>query len=310
MPQSLIRARIDERVSLSFDVDADGRPFNIHGSLPATARFYATDLMPSLRASHFQLGQTRRDCSITYAPKEQEFADAPLGTIALLGVAQRTRMDSSAWNRIASGDCRTGVRASPLRRAFPDWRKLARREGVHNWSYVRFDIDQDGVPFAVSTVISSGYAELDAEAQRVATEGRFASGPRSGCAEVWWTGPEVLPAPAMPSKSEFPSNEACEIPDRWMREPRLVYPRAYNQRAIEGWAVLRYDVAPWGEVGSIEVLAAQPSSEIGEAAKAVLANAQFKPLDAGLSGCVDRVIFKIGSREPGAEQASSDFATD
>jgi TonB family protein len=280
-------------ITISFALDADGRPQGMTGSAEPRWRLQMRDLMPSLRASRFAVQASQTGCTITYTPQTTSIAEAPLETLARFGVAQRLRMGKEVWNRISPGTCNDTPRLAPLSRAFPDFRKLVRREGRREWTYVTYDVDSDGVPVNLATLLTSGYGALDDEARAAAAAGRYAGGPRTGCMQAWWTGPETIPAPPMPPKSEPEGNPACEIKDRWDRQPRLVFPTTYQQRAIEGWAILRFDVAPWGEIGSIEVLDAQPSSEFGEAAVGVIRNARFKPQESGLKGCIDRVIFRI-----------------
>lgn len=294
-PQPLM-GRITEGVqpvTVTFAIDADGRAVDMTAALEPRYRLLARDLMPSLRASRFAVEEPQSGCTITYTSEAQTIAEAPLETLAQLGVAQRLRVGKDVWDRIAPGDCRDKPRLAPLSRSYPDFRKLTRREGTRQWTYVSYDIDSDGTPVNLATPFTTGDAALDAEARAAVAAGRYAGGPRTGCAQAWWSGVETIPAPPIPPKQDTHGNPACEIKDRWEREPRLVFPPNYRQRAIEGWAILRYDVAPWGEIGAIEVLEAQPSSELGDAAVNVIRNARFKPLDAGLKGCVDRVIFRI-----------------
>lgn len=289
----LLPRNSEEPVSLAFDLDAEGRPFNIRNMAEKPVPPPARDLMPSLRASRFAVDAPLQDCRISYALQSQSIAQAPLETIARLGVAQKLRITTDAWNRITTGDCRKSPRLAPLSRSYPDFRKLTRRQGARQWVYVTYDIDADGVPVNLAVPVTSGYGELDAEARAAVAAGRYAGGPRTGCVQAWWTGSGKIPAPPIPPKSESRGNQACEIKDRWEREPRLTFPAPYLQRAIEGWAILRFDVAPWGDIGAIEVLAAQPSAEFGEAAVNVIKRARYKPQEGGLSGCVDRVFFRV-----------------
>lgn len=308
-PQPQIRARGAPGeigvITVSFALDAEGRPIDITGTIAPQFRLQARDIMPSLRASRFAVDGARTGCTIRYTPEIRSMDEAPLEAIARFGVAQRLRMPKEAFTRIAPGDCRESPRAAPLTRSYPDFRKLTRREGEHHWAYVTYDLDADGVPVNLAVPLTSGYPELEAEARRAVAAGRYAGGPRTGCVQAWWTGPDAIAAPPIPPKDETRGNAACEIKDRWDREPRLVFPPNYRQRAIEGWAILRFDVAPWGEIGGIEVLEAQPSSEFGEAAVNVIRGARYKPIDSGLKGCVDRVIFRMKS-EP--DQGDGDTA--
>ena len=71
------------------------------------------------------------------------------------------------------------------------------------------------------------------------------------------------------------------------------FPEPFRRRPFEGWAVVRYDVAPWGATGNIEVLASEPAAAFGEQAKRVIASATKAPLSSGMAGCVDRVLFRL-----------------
>jgi TonB family protein len=308
--QFLTAANAPQPVRLNFDLDSEGRPFNIRSEIDKRARQQTRDLMPSLRASRFTVDGARQSCSITYTPQSAPFAEAPLETLAALGVATRLRMSKDAWERISPGDCRDAPRLAPLTRTYPDFRKLTRREGARQWTYVTYDIDGEGVPVNLATALTSGYDALDAEARAAVQAGRYAGGPRTGCAQAWWTGPATIPAPPIPPKSETGGNPACKLEDRWDKEPRLTFPPEYRQRAIEGWAILRFDVAPWGEIGGIEVIDAQPSSEFGEAAMNVLRSARFKPQESGLSGCIDRVIFRMRKDEADTADGAADARTE
>lgn len=285
-----------EPLPVSFSIDATGRAESI--SLPALQgmSFQTRDLLPSLRASRFAVSAPQEGCTIRYVPRTHTIAEAPLETLARLGVAQRLRMGKEAWDRLSPGDCRDAPRLAPLARSYPDFRKLARREGQREWTYVTYDVDSAGVPINVATAYTSGYDALDAEARAVVAAGRYAGGPRKGCVQAWWTGADEIPAPPIPPKAETQGNPACEGEDRWTRDPRLVFPVNYRERQIEGWAILRYDVAPWGQIGALEVVEAQPSAEFGEAAMNVIRNAKLKPQDSGFKGCIDRVIFRIRDR--------------
>ena len=310
-PQLQTRITLDadepQTVVINFAVDAEGRAYDISSKTEPRLRLRSRDLAPALRASRFAVDTPQTGCTISYTPRLERMAEAPAETVARLGVGQRLRMPKEAWERIASGDCRNTPRVAPLTRSYPDFRKLTRREGERQWTYVTYDLDAEGVPVNLAVPLTSGYAELDAAAREAVAAGRYAGGPRTGCVQAWWTGPEIVPAPPIPPKSETEGNPACEIKDRWEKEPRLTFPLNYQQRAIEGWAILRYDVAPWGDIGAIEVLAAQPSAEFGEAAVNVIRQARFKPQESGLKGCVDRVIFRIRADEREMQEAGAEM---
>lgn len=297
-------------VSLAFDLDADDHPFNIRSNAPPASRYLARDLMPALRASRFAAGpEGTADCRITYTASAEPFDALDIATLARYGAVPRQQLTRAAWQRIAPGDCRDNPRLAPLLRAYPDWRKIAARPGTRSWSYVRYDVDAAGKPVKIETAISAGDPALDAEVRAAIAQSRFAGGPRTGCGVVLWRDPGTVPAPPIPPAGTHPENPACESYDRWARAPQLTYPDTYRQRAIEGWAIVRFDVAPWGQIGEITVLEAQPTTEFGDAAVNVLRNARFKPMAGGLSGCVDRVIFRMRP-DPAAPPEDEPAGTD
>jgi hypothetical protein len=55
-------------------------------------------------------------------------------------------------------------------------------------------------------------------------------------------------------------------------------------------------VAPWGEIGNVRVLAAQPAAAFGLAAERGLRGARLAPGKQGLTGCIDTVRFRIGAQ--------------
>ncbi len=280
--------------TVTFDLDPDGRPFNLRSDVQPSYRLEARDVMPALRASSFATGTgAKTGCRITYTASVVPFDEMDLATLARYGAVPRQQLTSAAWQQIAPGNCRDNPRLAPLLRGYPDWRKIAARPGMRSWSYVRYDVNAAGKPVKIETAVSAGDPALDAEVRAAIAQSRYAGGPRTGCGVVLWRDPGTVPAPPIPPAASIKSNPACEIDDRWARAPQLTYPDTYRQRAIEGWAIVRFDVAPWGQIGEVTVLEAQPTTEFGDAAVNVLRNARFKPMAGGLSGCVDRVIFRM-----------------
>ena len=198
-----------EPVTVTFAIDAEGRAHSMTSTIAPRLRGVTSDLLPALRASRFVVGAPQTGCTIGYTARMQEIAEAPLEVLARLGVAQRLRIGKEVWERLSPGDCRDAPRLAPLARSFPDFRKLVRREGSREWTYVTYDVGSDGVPVNVATAFTSGYDALDAEARAVVAAGRFAGGPRKGCAQAWWTGAETIAAPPVPPVSDTQGNPAC-----------------------------------------------------------------------------------------------------
>ncbi|MEN2786276.1 TonB family protein [Sphingomonas qilianensis] len=116
----------------------------------------------------------------------------------------------------------------------------------------------------------------------------------------------MIPAPELPSSDKSSVQpDACKALGEWARELRLTYPANYRRRGIEGGAVVSYDVAPWGAVGNLKVVASEPTSDFGEAATAMLAGAARTSSAIGASGCIDRVRHVMG--KPRASLPAEDW---
>ncbi len=158
-----------------------------------------------------------------------------------------------------------------LLRAFPDFAKVAGTPGVKDWSLIGFDTDAGGVPVRMRTLHTTGNAALDAAAAKAVGESRFTGGARTDCLYPYWKAAEKLPAPPIPDEEALrPEGSVCASKPEWNSRPVLVFPEPWRRRAIEGWAVVSYDVAPWGAVGNARVLASQPSEDFGRQAMSIV----------------------------------------
>jgi TonB family protein len=204
-----------------------------------------------------------------------------------------------AWKRIVAGtDCSGDKRTQPLLRAYPDFAAVPGAAGVRDWSMIRFDTDSSGTPINITVRTGSGNAALDRAAVEAVGKSRFTPGQRSGCHYPYWKAAPRLAAPAPPPETE--KRDACGDTGKWEVKPTLVYPPEYSRRAIEGWAVVRYDIAPWGATGNVTVVSAQPSADFGEQAKAMIERAKAAPSAAGVQGCSVRVRYAMPEVDDGA----------
>ena len=100
----------------------------------------------------------------------------------------------------------------------------------------------------------------------------------------------------MPAQEDRPDPlAACPeaMDERFRVRPRLVFPEVFRQRAIEGWALVRFDVAPWGAIGNAAVIEAQPAALFGEDALRLVRASQATPgFEAGVR-CVVPVRYRI-----------------
>lgn len=75
----------------------------------------------------------------------------------------------------------------------------------------------------------------------------------------------------------------------------LRYPDAYRRQGVEGWGIVAYDVAPWGQTGNLRVVASEPSAAFGAAAMETVRAATKEASPQGYSNCVTRVRFVLAA---------------
>lgn len=279
---------------LRFAVDAAGRVHSIRRDAPATTP-HSGDIAPALAASRFLPGKALEGCSVSYVPARVPLGEAAFDDLVSYSMSPHSgRLPREGWARIERGsDCANSPRPQPLLRAYPDFGEVTATPGVRDWSLVRFDIDAEGRVSRPETAASTRNPQLDRAALAAVTRSRFKRGERSGCLYPYWRSPAVLPAPAKPA-----SPERCAHSNGWEVSPALIYPEHYKRRAIEGWAVIRYDVAPWGATGNVTVLQAQPSADFGDQAKRMIETAKARKSEAGAQGCVVHVRYAMAGQDP------------
>lgn len=288
-----------------FRLDAHGAPFSIDGP-PSTYEPSVSDIAPSLAATRFTVSGPLNGCEVTYTSKTTSFSDAPVGDLISYSITpQSGPLPDPGWARIrpAGADCDREPRAQWLRAVSPDYIHLGGEPGARDWSLVSYDLDAKGRPTSVRTAESTRNPALDRAALKAMADSRQTEGPRRGCLNPFVRIATRLPAPADVNFNTLrPMGSTCPEHLSWETRPALVYPDNWRRRAIEGWAVIAFDVAPWGAVGNARVLAAEPSSEFGMAATQIISAAKMPASRSGYAGCVERVRYKMG---PGTPEPSS-----
>ncbi|WP_242415749.1 TonB family protein [Sphingomonas panni] len=296
-------------VTLQFRIDSDGRPLSIRAEGTSFVP-NSEDIAPALAASTFAPGTPHTDCRIDYRQQVVPLAQAdPADLIAYSLAPTSGPLRPEGWERIrpADTDCLRQPRPAALLRAYPDFRKLPGTPGERQWSMTSYDLDAKGRPVAVRTTSGTGNTALDAAARKAVSTSRFTEGKRQGCLYPYSRAALRLAAPVAPDEAQFGPTPHCPAVE-WAQQPRLTYPEAWNRRRIEGWAVVQFDVAPWGEVGNTRVLASEPAEAFGQRAMQVVRSAKRPPSPTGASGCIKRVRFAIRPDEQlGAEAAEADM---
>jgi TonB family protein len=299
-------------VSIRFRIDPSGRPVGI--KLVDGAAPHGPDVIPAFAAWRFEKGQERASCELAFEKRESPVPQADLQSvyrwIALVdprqlggGEALRRAVFSRA---IPDGSDCADRRPNIRQQVFPAFEQIPQAPGTISHSFMTFDIDAAGRPINVRLVGSGGNAELDRQSLDAVARSRFAPGERRGC-PMWYyrTPTEPLEAPLGPSpESLAPPGSNCPTDDRepWAQLPPLVFPNEFRRRNIEGWAIVGYDLAPWGGVGNVQLLAAEPASPFGERALGVVRNGTKKESPNGYRGCTIRVRFEITDDGPGPEE--------
>ena len=290
-------------VRYRFAIDAGGRPHSIAREGGDIMPF-GQDIGPALAASRFPVGPDRENCSIGYTLRTDTLASAPIADLAAYSIfGTGAKLPKEGWDRFAAlGNCRDKPRPAPLLRASPDFRKLKATPGARDWSLVAYDTDADGRPIDVRIAFGTGNDELDAAAIDAIRASHYTGGARRGCLYPFWRAAEKIAAPARPDEARLrPANAACPARIEWATPPTTRYPPAYQKRGIEGWAVMSFDTAPWGEIGNVKVLEAQPSADFGNQAIFIVRSGRVEPSAQGASGCVETVKFMMPPRDQEAE---------
>lgn len=275
-----------------FAIDATGRT----RSIARDAHPFGQDIGPALAASRFPAGTKRENCEIGYTPKIDPLASAPIADLIAYSIHPTgQKLPQAGWDRFGTvGNCRDKPRPATLMRAYPDFSKVTPTPGSRDWSLVGYDTDDRGRPINARIANSTGNAELDAAAVEAVRASGFTGGARTGCLYPYWRAAAKLAPPKRPAEEQMrPANAVCPAKVEWAVRPTTHYPPAYRKRAIEGWAIVSFDVAPWGEIGNVKVLDAQPSADFGQQATFIVRSARVVPSPQGASGCVKTVNFMM-----------------
>ena len=282
-------------VSYRFAIDAAGRTRSIDRG---TNEFFpfGQDIGPALAASRFAAGAKRENCTISYTPKFEPLASAPIADLVAYSIFPAgQKLPQEGWDRIGTvGNCRDKPRPAALLSGHPEFLKLKASPGARDWSLVGYDTDASGRPINVRIAHGTGNDELDAAAIEAIRVSRFTGGARTGCLYPYWRSAGKLAAPEKPAEEQMrPANAVCPAKIDWAVRPTTRYPPAYRKRAVEGWAIVAFDTAPWGEVGNVKILEAQPSAEFGQQAMGIVRSGRVAPSAQGASGCIETVKFMM-----------------
>jgi hypothetical protein len=295
-----------EPVVVQFRVDENGRPLGIKREGSVYASIGTDDVTAALAASRFAAGKARFGCSIKFAPKAAAIKDAALIDAFEYSVFPTSGRKQAVFDRIksAASNC-FDDRPDTLLRAYPDFTKIDALPGRFNWSMTQFDIGGDGKPASPKTIASSGNRMLDKASVEAVGKSRFGSAAKTACLYPYWRAPSRLAAPETPANEVYrPTNADCPLDVKWATKDPVAYPTRFNRRNIEGWAIIAFDVAPWGGTGNVQIAASEPALEFGEAAAAVIRQRKVDNGGKAMTGCVERVRFVMDPNRPFGTQDS------
>lgn len=281
----------------TFSVDADGHVVDLkRQASPNVTLAWTIDEQAAVLASwRFAAGAPAEGCKVDLAPTYAPLAEASPARL-FEALAADPRNVHPALRKALGGDCAGPTRRRPQVMVYPDMRPFEDRSVDPPWAGLSYDIDAGGTPRNLRIVAQHGETALGDTAAAAIADSRFFPGPpRSGCFVAFKALPKATPAPKRPSGDSFERpGDACKVSREALNIPEAkTYPPAFGKQRVAGWAILRFDVAPWGQVGAVEVLAAQPTETFGVYARNLLQGARPTPPPSGYRGCVVPIIYAI-----------------
>jgi len=265
-------------------------------------------------------GGPRSECRLTIRYTAKPIVEATKDDLLRYFAVTRTRgaMRDAVAARLAGpdancgGDRRGGRRPRTL--SYPD-NKIGQRlpPGGRSWTVLRWDVDAEGRAMGVETLGSSGDAAFDAETRRAVSETVVEAGtPLKGCGYHRYRGGGRLPAPALPEREDDPlQNCPAEVRTRFQaRGAPDSFPTAFRERGIEGWALVRFDLATWGQVGNVEVIDAQPAAAFGDSGRRTVQSGRAEPSNSPGVRCVVPVRYVLPATPIEGEPVQTDRADD
>ena len=288
--------------TLSFSVDADGRPLDIRRAPASRGDIDAGATLAALAGWRFEAGAPASGCRVSIVSHRAPLAEASRATLFEIIAFERRGAPALVRETVSkAGDCGIAPRRQPKTIGYPDLRRFNDRDPDPAWAAVVYDIDAGGTPRNVRVEAQGGDPALADVAASAIAGSRFQPGrPVEACYGTFAATPRDTPAPPRPDIASFERpGDKCDVTKEALNLPAFKnYPRPYAARKVAGWAYLRFDVAPWGQIGNVQVVASEPSAAFGDAARGMLWTAKPKAPPEGYRGCLVPVIYAIPDPEP------------
>lgn len=279
----------------TFSVNAEGRVTDLKGGV---ANFWTNEDQLAILASwRFAPGAPLTGCALDVTPTAGPLAEAAPAKLFELIAAEGRNTPSPVYQALnADGDCYKAGRRRPATIAYPDLRAFDDKSADPAWVALTYDIDAKGATRNVKPAVAHGDPALAKAATAAMARSRFLPGPaRTACRAFFKARPRISAPPPPPQVAAFVRPEdKCDLTEAEMNLPTpMTYPPAFANRRVGGWAIIRFDTAPWGEIGAVEVVAAEPTQAFGQSAQLLVRSARPKPRTTGYHGCLVPVVYAI-----------------
>lgn len=288
-----------QAITYHFRIDTTGRAVGIKRD-SGEGQYPGQDIGPALAVSRFSSGRPLSDCVISYSLKRVAVDEASQSDLIEYTIFPDGVVPKTIFEQLKPKDSTCfAAPPAPLLRAFPDFSAISASPGKNDWSMVQFDIDASGKPVRVDMYATSGSKQLDIAAIEAVAKSRFIKGEKKGCLYPYWQRGKALSAPEAPDKNSLKAKDStCPTELSWESKPIMHYPENFRRRSIEGWAIVAFDVAPWGGTGNVRVLAAEPAADFGDSAAMLISAAKVADAGQGYQNCVEKIRYSMKENAP------------
>lgn len=285
-----------------FRIDAHGRPLSIRADDASVfyMRTASDDFEPALAGSLFPTAQGKASCTVRYAAHTTPLRDATAQQLlAIPPDGDLTFDEFSEVLRRPEDTCAT--LPTPRNLAYPAFDQLPDMMGHLGGALVRYDVDASGATTGIELLASNAPAEATPIVLQALRDSRYAPGAKHGCLAGYRIPPrETLKPPPSPQDDPFldPKHRCPRAGSKLVHVEDVPFPVPFQRRNIEGWALIRFDVATDGSLENLETVRAEPAAEFGDQAKGVLLAGHADPTPVRLIGCISKIRFALDDNAP------------
>lgn len=285
-----------------FRIDTYGRPLSIRADEASVfyMRTVSDDFEPALAGSRFPTAQAKASCIVRYVPHQTPLRDATAEQLlAIPPDGDLTADEFSELLRRPGDTCAT--LPTPRNLAYPPLDQLPDVMGHLGGALVRYDVDATGATGGVEMLANSGPAELGPMVVQAIKESRYAAGAKHGCIAGFRVPPRgTLRPPPVPRDDPYldPKHRCPREGSKLVHVEDVPFPVPFQRRNIEGWGMIRFDVATDGSLENLETVLAEPAAAFGEQAKGVLLAGHADPVPTRLIGCIAKIRFALDDNAP------------